>query len=1482
MGSSVSKSKKNRQSTSSLPSKKTKKSRPRAASDASIPQNPRQWSQDNYNGNSEIMIDGQHNQGKIQASTSNRTSGNNNSPNPNNASQPRTSTSNGRPSFSLLRGRKSNQLPRSEQDYVSNEYIGPPRRPQPILHISAPMIEPTDDSGGGALFGTSLPEQAPRPPRQYKPRPSVEGNRYHCVEPPRSTSGAYKAKAPALPISAQFGTTTIQQHSPQSTPLLSDAPSFPPPPPPSSSLAQISEFPSPPQVPVSQSQLTSHHEDSQSLWRESLRNAAEGRKGESGLTRSSSNNSVSTSQSYSSSAKGSRRRKPLSGSTFASSLSPSSSSASQSSFGPNRKRSGKLISGDTSPRNKEFWTHRRSENSSMLSLPGSRYIGNAGSTFGDEEGDLDYGSIMGSKNHSDPSFTVSQLVGPSGVITNSPSLVGVNTLNDRYDNQFPSPRHSQPSQHNQHQSQSQPSSPQKRWSQAASDFGAMDTEGLFKSPSRTRPRKNISGRESMSSISTANYQWMDEQPGGSSDRDTANRNSVMMLFDAAKPPPPLSASPLLMNPEQIAQQHEEQEAQQHALLKYFFKGNYTAPFDKQTLGSVLDVGCGVGMWMKDMALEFPLTEIHGLDLVVPTRRRRPRATAPVATSSPTQSSFSSGRSDPHTSTQSNASSSRSGYESSSSGNPHASTAVYSPVMMDSMPSNCFFHKADVTHGLPFADNSFDYCHVRLMLWGYRLNAFPDLLEELIRVTKKDGWIEFVDMDPCLKKATDTGTRINEWIKTGLIHSNMDPDLVKTLPKILKEYCEATVPKDPKTPSARDSDLVQVFGLDHLNISKISLPFGPWGGKVGELWQQNFTRFLKELEPMMIDATLSGLIMDQYHRQCLNEMLQMATEASRQSGSSGAGERITSFDQKICTHKAWMHLVDQLISDASYSVPTDSNRVSTTSGSKTAPSSPSKISFASIKEMRSYNNFFIMYAQKVDLMELKQQILLQKLEQTILSPNMGSPPATFASRAPALFDISAENPESSPEQHVTGHTGKKPSTLFDEFSMSESKQPLVYQAKAEDNEHSQPGMVASLTESALEILNKGNNGGSDNCSSNRNNIRGDSALSNVMSPGSSAPPTPTSVAALSVRSSSRMSNNNGSGSSNEKNKSQGTTLPGTPGSVTSSTSYHTPRAEASTQRAMIALRRDGSVKSELGSPQPQARQMSDSDSNSNKRFVPDYFNQVPIHSPVSSYHNPASSYHQQQYNHHYQQQVNAINRKPSLLTRVLAPSAEAQQMLKDRSVDHTTVSQEVHGDETEMKEREMVSTTGTQDTASEHTTNSFATSGDDAEGSVILIPLGDENEQGESNRDDLKCADSDGSVSRKATSEKEMDREELEEEDEERGDNTIKILNSVSEEGGVENESATVDDDKAGDEPLQMLDLDDEEVFVMMAPDSHSGSIQVDDQVVQGSTGEPVEAAMARTKAPTSVNDVALGDSSEAELANATSDGSIIDIANHKS
>ncbi|KAK3812768.1 MAG: hypothetical protein JOS17DRAFT_462538 [Linnemannia elongata] len=968
-----------------------------------------------------------------------------NVPPPGNTAQPRSHSS-GLPSFSLLKSRKSNTSPLPRQENEKDHHYS-----HRVIDISSPFIESKITMGAGNYSRdpsfSAISTEQPVPPRKNHLRRSLEANRFEqqtnaYVEPPKPSAGAYKAPVPSLPLSSE------QQQQ----------------------LQQPSTFmASPPLL-----------QDPHSLWKETtLRNAnnaanaaafvsataAEGRNGEPAenrLSRSESPHSQNsrTSSSFLSSGNNHNKNKgkAISGSTFATSPSPSPSHASQSSFKHryhnHHQRNNKTNivhpdgNAESSRRNSnqgrlylqsqliETSSASASENASTLSLPGSRYLGD-NSSFRSRADDDSFGggahnntSILSDRRHASEISLAGSPVSAMATGTNTPSLAGgVRTPIDKQ-SQYSSPRHSTSSSLNQKRISSPLASPFDGSAAAPGNTATSGDSPLLppRYPAQTlstRTEANSSARESLSSVSTANYHWMEGQDVQSGVQDAISRDSVLMLFPSPTTSdpsslgkvtpgpspttapttttgsptvparPPAGAEPIF-NLEQRAQQSLEQQAQQHALLKYFFKGNYHAPLNKDDLGSVLDVGCGAGLWMRDMALEFPLTEIHGVDAVVPIRKRRPRVppnSVTPKTGSPNATSFGSKRS----SLQDTLTTTANG--SSLSLNPSMKVA---PAMLDSMPSNCFFHKADTTRGLPFPDNTFDFCRVRLVLWGYNLNSFPDLLSELVRVTKKGGWIEFVDMDPCIKKANETGTRINEWIKTGLIHGNMDPDLVKSLPKFLREYCDATMDAaiaetNPET--HRDSQYrtgscilpTEPYGLDQLSISKISLPFGPWGGKVGELWQQCFITFLHELEPLIMDATLSGLVMDQYHRQFQQEMQRRFAEAAAASEKSEAGtsntdpskskERVTSFDQRLCTHLAWTNLIDQLTKDATISP------ISLTNPAAKAKSYSHDNFLSSVKEVRSYNNFYVAYAQKVDIVELKQHFLLSQLEQEILSPNI---------------------------------------------------------------------------------------------------------------------------------------------------------------------------------------------------------------------------------------------------------------------------------------------------------------------------------------------------------------------------------------------------------------------------------------------------------------------------------------------------------------
>ncbi|KAH7051956.1 hypothetical protein BKA57DRAFT_300632 [Linnemannia elongata] len=1034
-----------------------------------------------------------NNNNKNDGQTSARNSGGNDAPR-GNTTQPRTNSS-GLPSFSFLKSRKSNTSPRHRQESEKDHHYS-----HRVIDISSPMIESRIAMGTGnysrdPTFSAISTEQ-PVPPRKNLRR-SLDANRFEqqtnaYVEPPKPNSGAYRAPVPSLPFSSaqQQQSSTFMTSSPLRSSFDSPAVGYYPPPPPGSTA--LTSF-------------SSSAQDPHNLWKETtLRNAnnavnaaasvsataAEGRKGEPAENRFSRSESIHSQNSRASSTYSSsgynhnkNKGKPISGSTFATSLSPSLSNASQSSFKHrnhnhhhhhHHHRSSKTnnaVHPDGNAESSRLNSHQTrmylqsqqietssvssSENASTLSLPGSRYLGDNNS-FRSRADDESIGggvhhhnntSISSDRRHASEISLAGSPVSAMATGVNTPSLAGgVRTPIDRR-SQYSSSRHSTSSSLNQKRISSPLVSPvDVSAAAAASAANAGDRPVSPKRhPAHTLSTRtaNSSARASTTSVSTANYHWMDEQDVESGVQDAMSRDSVLMLFPSptttdpgslgkvtpAPSPttapttttvsptvparPPAGTEPIF-NLDQMAQQSLEQQAQQHALLKYFFKGNYHAPLNKDELGSVLDVGCGAGLWMRDMALEFPLTEIHGVDAVVPTRKRRPRV-KPNSVSPTTGSSNASPFGSKRSSLKDTPISTANG--SSSSIDPSMKVA---PAMLDSMPSNCFFHKADTTRGLPFPDNTFDYCRVRLVLWGYNLNSFPDLLTELVRVTKKGGWIEFVDMDPCIKKANDTGNRINEWIKTGLIHGNLDPDLVKSLPTFLREYCDATMDAaiaetNPET--HRDSQYrtgscilpTEPYGLDQLSVSKISLPFGSWGGKVGELWQQCFITFLHELEPLIMDATLSGLVMDQYHRQFQQEMQRRFAEAAAASEESEAGtsstdpskskERVTSFDQRLCTHLAWTSLIDQLVKDAAISPISLTNPAA-----KAMPYSHDNF-LSSVKEVRSYNNFYIAYAQKVDIIELKQQFLLSQLEQEILSPNMNT---ASVSTFPSLGAAAAYN------------------------------------------------------------------------------------------------------------------------------------------------------------------------------------------------------------------------------------------------------------------------------------------------------------------------------------------------------------------------------------------------------------------------------------------------------------------------------------------
>lgn len=151
---------------------------------------------------------------------------------------------------------------------------------------------------------------------------------------------------------------------------------------------------------------------------------------------------------------------------------------------------------------------------------------------------------------------------------------------------------------------------------------------------------------------------------------------------------------------------------QHYVLRFTFKGNYAAPIDNPR--TILDVGCGTGLWAREMAAIFPQAEVTGFDVNMPPADER------------------------------------------------GGMAYGVPLR----PPNYRFQAGNVLEGLPFPDQSFDFVHMRLLVLAIPHDRWPFVVGELARVARVGGWVESVEAGT-LRSGGPATDLIMTWITTML-------------------------------------------------------------------------------------------------------------------------------------------------------------------------------------------------------------------------------------------------------------------------------------------------------------------------------------------------------------------------------------------------------------------------------------------------------------------------------------------------------------------------------------------------------------------------------------------------------------------------------------------------------------------------------------------------------------------------------------------
>jgi ubiquinone/menaquinone biosynthesis C-methylase UbiE len=145
-----------------------------------------------------------------------------------------------------------------------------------------------------------------------------------------------------------------------------------------------------------------------------------------------------------------------------------------------------------------------------------------------------------------------------------------------------------------------------------------------------------------------------------------------------------------------------------------------------------------------------------------------------------------------------------------------------------LPSNCRFEEANLLEGIPYPDGSFDY--IRLLMAAIPKDAWPKYIHECIRLCAPGGWIEFWDIDIQLVNGGPACEKFNEWTAKGMLSRGVDLRII-----------------------ARLGDLFKDAGMDNVIERKLHMPYGSWGGDVGEIFAKTYEMVYTASKPVFIQA-----------------------------------------------------------------------------------------------------------------------------------------------------------------------------------------------------------------------------------------------------------------------------------------------------------------------------------------------------------------------------------------------------------------------------------------------------------------------------------------------------------------------------------------------------------------------------------------------------------------------------------------------------
>lgn len=227
---------------------------------------------------------------------------------------------------------------------------------------------------------------------------------------------------------------------------------------------------------------------------------------------------------------------------------------------------------------------------------------------------------------------------------------------------------------------------------------------------------------------------------------------------------------------------------QHYMLRYALRGNFLAPV--RNPHAILDAGSGTGRWAIELANLFPDANVVGLDVNPP---------------------------------------------------PEDITAE---AGINTRPPNYAFVPGNLLEVLPFADNSFDFVHMRALVTAIPHDKWPTVIGELARVTRPRGWVESLECT-FLEGGGPAVDQMMRWL-----------DETLTRRSVLF------------TDGGRVGEVMRLVGLQHVSTPTIGMPCGDYGGRLSKMLATDWISVLKGIGGMTV---AQGITTAETFEQMLEQM-----------------------------------------------------------------------------------------------------------------------------------------------------------------------------------------------------------------------------------------------------------------------------------------------------------------------------------------------------------------------------------------------------------------------------------------------------------------------------------------------------------------------------------------------------------------------------------------------------------------------------------